>query len=341
MSTQDRPPAERLDYWRDMLSRSLGRVQVWAERPADFVASVRTVRLGAVDLSVHQIPSLRVARTRKMIRSSDAELYKVSMALRGSGLIEQNRNTCVSGPGHLSLLDTSSPHDLSYAADPHGQGGVALTVRIPHAVLPIPVDQARRLCATCLDPERDSLVAVLANHLTSLARHADRLAPADAVRLGAVTLDLVAAVLAHRLDLEATLPYESRQQAIYRQMLTFVESQLADPELSPAVVATAHHVSLRSLHRLFEADGRTVAGWIRQRRLDRCRRDLADPELAGHSIRAIAARWGFPSGGHFTRLFTSVVGMSPLAYRRLHQSVRPAVPARGRAESAGPGRREP
>ncbi|WP_422773214.1 helix-turn-helix domain-containing protein [Plantactinospora sp. WMMC1484] len=341
MSTQDRPPAERLDYWREMLSRSLGRVQVWAERPADFAASVRTVCLGAVDLSVYELSSLRVARTRKMIRSSDAEIYKVNMALHGSGFIEQNRNTCVPGPGHLSFLDTSSPHDIGYAEGPQGQGGMAVAVRIPHALLPIPVDQARRLYATSLDPERDSLGAVLANHLTSLARHADRLAPADAVRLGAVTLDLVAAVLARRLDLEATLPYESRQQAIYRQMLSFVESQLADPELSPAVIATAHHVSLRSLHRLFEADGRTVAGWIRHRRLDRCRRDLADPELAGQPIRAIAARWGFPRGGHFTRLFTSVVGMSPLAYRRLHQHMRPAVPARQRAEGGGPGRREP
>ncbi|MFY1687891.1 helix-turn-helix domain-containing protein [Plantactinospora sp. WMMB782] len=324
MSTRDKPPAERLDHWREMLSMSLGRVQVWSERPADFIASVRTVCLGAIDFSVYTLPSLRMARTRRMIRSSDAEYYKINMVLLGSGLVEQNRNTSVPGPGQLSFLDTSSPHDIRYAEDPGGRGGVALTVRVPHALLPIPVDKARRLYGTCLDPRHVPLGAVLANHLTGLARHVDRLAPADAIRLGAVTLDLVAAVSAHRLELGATLPYETRQQATYRQMLTFVESRLADPALSPAVIATAHHISLRSLHRLFEADGQTVAGWIRRRRLDRCRRDLADPELAGLPIQAIAARWGFPSGGHFTRLFTSGVGMSPLAYRRLHQSVRPA-----------------
>ena len=87
------------------------------------------------------------------------------------------------------------------------------------------------------------------------------------------------------------------------------------PELSPAMIAAAHHISLRSLHQLFHDEGLTVAGWIRQRRLERCRRDLSDPALASRPVAAIAARWGFSSPGDFSRAFRAVHGLPPAEYR--------------------------
>jgi len=59
-----------------------------------------------------------------------------------------------------------------------------------------------------------------------------------------------------------------------------------------------------------------VAGWTRQRRMDRCRRDLADPGLAARPIAAIAARWGFSSAADFSRAFRAAHGMPPSEYRR-------------------------
>ena len=75
-------------------------------------------------------------------------------------------------------------------------------------------------------------------------------------------------------------------------------------------------MSLRSLHQLFHDEGLTVAGWIRQRRLERCRRDLADPALAARPVAAIAARWGYPSAAEFSRAFRAAHGVPPAEYRR-------------------------
>ena len=58
-----------------------------------------------------------------------------------------------------------------------------------------------------------------------------------------------------------------------------------------------------------------MAGWTRQRRLERCRRDLADPALAARPVAAIAARWGFPSAAEFSRAFRAAHGMPPGEYR--------------------------
>ena len=88
------------------------------------------------------------------------------------------------------------------------------------------------------------------------------------------------------------------------------------------MIAAAHHVSLRSLHQHFHDEGLTVAGWIRQRRLESCRQDLADPALADRPVAAIAARWGFSSAGDFSRVFRAVHGLPPAEYRMSARTVK-------------------
>ena len=99
-------------------------------------------------------------------------------------------------------------------------------------------------------------------------------------------------------------------------MHAFIEGGLADPGLTPAAVARAHHVSLRSLYKLFDRERTSVAGLIRERRLERCRHDLLDPALAARPVSAIAARWGLVDPAHFSRLFRATYGIPPLEYRR-------------------------
>ena len=50
------------------------------------------------------------------------------------------------------------------------------------------------------------------------------------------------------------------------ERLAFIQQHPGDPGLSPAEIAAAHHISLRLLHKLFQEQGETVAGWIRARR---------------------------------------------------------------------------
>ncbi|MFF2520355.1 helix-turn-helix transcriptional regulator [Streptomyces sp. NPDC058086] len=97
---------------------------------------------------------------------------------------------------------------------------------------------------------------------------------------------------------------------------SFIEHHLDDPQLSPAAIAAAHHISVRYLHRLFQPQGTTVSAWIRQRRLERCHRDLADPQSSDKPIGFLAARWGFVHASDFTRSFRTAYGVPPSTYRR-------------------------
>lgn len=85
-------------------------------------------------------------------------------------------------------------------------------------------------------------------------------------------------------------------------------------------------MSLRAVHQLFHDEGLTVGGYIRGRRMERCRRDLADPALASHPVAAIAARWGFTNAADFTRAFRAAHGMPPAAYRRSARGVKESAP---------------
>lgn len=75
-------------------------------------------------------------------------------------------------------------------------------------------------------------------------------------------------------------------------------------------------ISLSCLHRIFEqSQGETVAAWIRGRRLESARRDLAAPSLHKTPIHAVAACWGIPRASDFTRAFRAAYGLPPKEYR--------------------------
>lgn len=105
------------------------------------------------------------------------------------------------------------------------------------------------------------------------------------------------------------------EAAAFRAIAEWIEAHLRDPDLTPAAIAGAHHISVRQLYRVFEPSGMTVARYVRDLRLERCRRELSDPSLAGLRIGAIASRWGLPDAAGFSRAFRVAYGLSPSAYR--------------------------
>lgn len=109
---------------------------------------------------------------------------------------------------------------------------------------------------------------------------------------------------------------DTPQRALLLRIYAFIEEHLSDPQLSPTLVARSNHLSIRYLHKLFETQGMTVAAWIRECRLERCRNDLLDPGLRAQSVSYIAARRGFPEPSHFSRVFRQAYGVPPSEYRK-------------------------
>jgi len=83
----------------------------------------------------------------------------------------------------------------------------------------------------------------------------------------------------------------------------------------------------RYLHKLFEADHQTVSPYIKGLRLDRARRDLLDPRLAGRPISTIAYACGFGDLSGFNRAFKQAYAVSPKELRNASTSAAEPAPS--------------
>jgi AraC-like DNA-binding protein len=310
--TEDLPVAERFEFWLEMISRTVVPVEVSTDHADDFRATIRVVDLGAVQVSLLNYPFLEARRTPKLIRQSDPGVYHIVLNLRGHAEVTQDRRTANLAPGDLTLYDSSRP----FRSLTHGGAyrGKALMALIPHHLLPLPGGKVSQLAAVGVSGGT-GISRLVSRYLLELVKNAGQYSETDAAHLTTVTLDLVAAMFAHELDIEGLLPPQTHQRALLARIHAFIIRHLGDPGRR-RTIAAAHHISARTLYRLFSTQDSTVSEWIRSHRLERCRRDLADPLLHTRPAHAIAARWGFADRTHFSRTFKAAYGLSPRAYRR-------------------------
>jgi AraC-like DNA-binding protein len=103
----------------------------------------------------------------------------------------------------------------------------------------------------------------------------------------------------------------------------FIEMNLSD-RLTLADVASAAGVSVRTLQEAFRTELRTTpVAYIRSRRLDRARAELADDVAAGSvTVTDVATRWGITHLGRFACEYRDRFGESPSQTLRRHRQGR-------------------
>ncbi|OQR62875.1 AraC family transcriptional regulator [Streptomyces maremycinicus] len=207
----------------------------------------------------------------------------------------------------------------------------ATTFLVPAHLLGLADSDVRRLAPTPVT-RASRLGALLSPLLSDLARATAEARPPVGEMLAWNAVNLLATLAAEQLGTAAPgtpgapganaahgrpgAPSDSGARSpVLGRVLEYVELHLTDPDLSPEVIARAHHISVRYLHKLFKDEDTTVGRWILRRRLEECRRDLLRHGRGGRTIAAVAARWGFLSATHFSRVFRSAYGMSPREWR--------------------------
>jgi len=103
--------------------------------------------------------------------------------------------------------------------------------------------------------------------------------------------------------------------ALARAAMEIADGRLADPGLSPVTLARELNVSVRTLHRAFTTAEESVAAYIRRRRLEQARLELAAP-LGRPDVSEVAARWQFADSSHFIRAFKKQYGETPAQFAR-------------------------
>jgi AraC-like DNA-binding protein len=305
------PAGERLDFWMESTCATYVPLQIRSKERRAFWARMWAYELGPLHVYRIAAAANTMIRSSRAVAAGDPECIDLSVVLHGQLNSAQQGRSCVARTGDVISKETSHPA-IQCADHPFE----TVVVRVPRALL--------RSHATQID----NLTAVTISGKTRLAQAAAKLLPDLAVALENGTIeaaeqpeivesvvDLIRSLYAAPSSASEPRPLRSRAE-ILLTVESFIEANLGDPDLTPEQIARASFISRRYLHKLFEAEGTSVCGWIRAARLDRCRRDLLDPALAHQTILSIATSWGLPGPQNFSRMFRTTYGCSPRELRR-------------------------
>ncbi len=191
----------------------------------------------------------------------------------------------------------------------------AFILRVPRSLL------APRLLAPI--PEQPQLIsgdtplaAMFNDMLISLSSRLGAVEPSQFQTIETVLAEFIAANLLNDGDVTMLGGISGRRASLLHRISQTIERRLVEPELGLADIAQDHGMSVRNVQKLFEAFDKTFSTYVRSRRLEHCREDLASPLCDQLSISEICYRWGFTDPAYFSRAFRDEFGVSPREYRK-------------------------
>ncbi|MFJ5921230.1 helix-turn-helix domain-containing protein [Kitasatospora sp. NPDC092948] len=233
----------------------------------------------------------------------------IGVQVSGTAVLTQDGRRTVLGPGELVLFDTGRTYTVDYP-EPFR----AHLFHLPRRLLGVPAAEWQQVTGVPVTAA-DGFGSVLLPFLETLAGTAHHYPAPVADRLAGTVADLVGTLAAQLAATRRTEADDTPNGHLVRRVRGHIERHLADSDLSPETIARAHHISVRYLHRLFEAEEMTVGRLIRRTRLDACAQELSRRGPSGPSVSAVAQRWGFASPAHFSRAFRAAYGVSPREWR--------------------------
>ncbi|NEM91071.1 helix-turn-helix domain-containing protein [Galbitalea soli] len=301
--------------YRQAVTESFVPLEVSRVGSEPFWGRLRTVDVDTAHVSEVTASQHLVERTSTLATGDKPAYYKASLQVSGTGLLIQDGREALLQPGDLAIYDTGRPYSLVFENDMR-----MLVLMFPREQLGLPPEAIAQLTAHRLSSE-DGLGGMIIPFLQNVAQNLDRVGGVTGPRLVHSAIDLITTMFANELDLDAD-PGDSHQ-LLMQQIRRYIDANLGMPDLAPAQIAAAHFISTRHLHGLFRQKGTTVSTWIREQRLEKCRRDLIDPLNAHLSVGTIAARWGFVEAAHFSRVFKAAYDSAPTELRARMFAARP------------------
>lgn len=205
-------------------------------------------------------------------------------------------------PGDLFVWDNHQSG--TFASDgPHRQ----ISLLVPTAIVPKSVASMLGSSRPVTAKPGAGVLSIAAGQLRGIAREMEHLNDESVNRTVSGLIDLLDAALAPTRDTTS-----GQRAALLADIQQYILARLDDPQMSVTSIASAAGVSVRTVHLAFSESGHTVARWVRQQRLERCRRELANPSDST-TVTAVAFRWGFNDASHFSRAFKQEFGIPPTA----------------------------
>jgi len=303
-STAGFPQERAFDLWVDAVRTHLTPIDVTTPHPDAFRGEFRQRGIGPLAFSRITANRQDAARDARLSPRS-GERFDLVYMRSGSLTLEQDGGAVEVGPGQCLIF--SHKRDFAFTTS---QESECFLLACPGDWLGSWLPDPGACVMQPAGPE-SHWAAPIGSLLVSIGRAVED----DLPLLDTLVADQIGGFLAllyEGVALDAT----TYRRRFRRELLRAIRSQCANPELTPAMLAQQHGISVRYLHALLAEGDTTFGRELQATRLQRARALLRDPRYASHSIGELALQCGFKDPAHFARRFQEAFAASPSAYRK-------------------------
>lgn len=305
-STNDVPARQQFAYWREAVCEAVMNVATEDAANDEFIGRIACAGYGELRFATFTSTAHRIVREASHIARSSHEHYLISLQRSGIGRMQQAGEVCELQAGDIGIVDGARPFSVTFPQTVDR----AIAV-IPSAMMHrrAPWLRERPIGRMAREPDLHPMLRMTIERLASPMGR-----PAAEVELLADNLcNLVALLTVHD---ERERKAAQAQLSDLERMLAFTRRHLADPRLSPQMLAHHMQVSVRTVHKRFEAADTSFGRTLLELRLEAARRALSDPRFEASTVTQIAYEAGFNDLSHFAKTFRARFGLPPGVYRR-------------------------
>jgi len=295
---------EAIDQWRDWAASTIAPIDVTVFDTDAFAARWSSHGVGQLRLLQLHAPAQRVVHTgTDGSAGRAAPSIQLVYARRGALRTRMAGKRFTVEPGQFVLLDNTRFYQMEM-----DEAHEAIDLMMPQAWLEKYLPDPGALLARPISASA-GWGAPLGSLLETMIAGLD-----ESPLPRPLIAEQVGALLTLATGFHEAAPSRHRGQ-LARMILRRIETDYADPELTPDGVARDLGISRRYLQALLAGAGTSFVQELNATRLDRAGDLLTDPRAAGLALGEIAFRCGFLDPGYFARLFRKRFGVTPSGWR--------------------------
>ncbi|MEO3990934.1 helix-turn-helix domain-containing protein [Pseudocitrobacter cyperus] len=314
-TTQDIPCQERFSVFQDIV-----RARFLSSYECDLAMSntassrfyANIIQHRVVDLQFLLLESNSHSAASKPVPSGSGHNgdFYIELQRSGSGRLTQDGRTAFLRQGDFCFCDMSRPVSWSFENDYS-----LYKIMIPREKFAKKLGCTQNFTAKAVrgNSVSGSLVYSFAMKYIPFL---DTISPQHASQLSDILLDLIISALS---ELSVAVPAQPNSHStLFYTAQEYINTHLANPELSLQECAQKCGISPRYLQKLFQEQGTTVSKWIQQQRMEKYKQALVNPLLTTKNITQIAYDCGFNDISNLSRRFKAENLVTPSEYRKLH-----------------------
>jgi AraC-like DNA-binding protein len=315
ISTEDFPDHQRLAMWREIYGRNITNVDIETIGEEPFHASVTFQRLPGLGIVSGSRSAAHYHITRQHLARAGDEVG-LSVMLSGASTMQQLGREIVGRAGSGVLISGTDP-----SVNTRHCLGSFVTLVLPRPALAALVPNLGAAYARQIPAENEAL-RLLLRYIGTLRRADAPQMPELAQACASHIIDLAALAIGAKPD----VAHEAHERGVAAARLQAIKAeildQLANPDLTAAMMAIRHGVTPRYVHKLFEREGTTFSAFLLACRLTRALQMLKDARCVMLTVSTVALECGFGDLSYFNRTFRRAYGATPSDVREAAQRAR-------------------